>query len=131
MFFTCCLFQASYPPYIFECLLAAPVDDVAGTAQVGNGAVLFRLNKKEPGLWGKLQSADAGGYAAMSDAVFFLFSFWCLCVILNCFVIFEVSVCVFNILLRICFPLIFCMFLFFAQHIACIFLLSCCARHFC
>ena len=37
------------------------MDDVAGTAQVGNGAVLFKLNKKEPALWGRLQSVHAGG----------------------------------------------------------------------
>jgi len=54
------VFQVSFAPYIFECLLAAPVDDVAGTAQIGDGAVLFRLNKKEPAMWGKLQSESSG-----------------------------------------------------------------------
>ncbi|KAK7482622.1 hypothetical protein BaRGS_00026121, partial [Batillaria attramentaria] len=43
--------KVSYPPYLFECLLFAPVDDVAGTAQIGNGAVVFKLHKKEPCLW--------------------------------------------------------------------------------
>lgn len=51
--------KVSYPPYLFECLLFAPVDDVAGTAQIGNGAVLFRLRKQEPGFWGQVQSPQA------------------------------------------------------------------------
>lgn len=54
------MFQVSFPPYIFECLLAAPVDDIAGTAQIGNGSVLFKLSKKEPAMWGKLQSESSG-----------------------------------------------------------------------
>ncbi|XP_076443572.1 dynein axonemal assembly factor 4-like isoform X2 [Babylonia areolata] len=52
--------KVSYPPYIFECLLNAQVDDTHGTAQIGSGAVLFKLNKKEPALWGRLQSPYVG-----------------------------------------------------------------------
>ena len=50
----------SYPPYIFECLLHTPVDDQASTAQVGNGAVLFKLKKKDAAIWPSLQSELAG-----------------------------------------------------------------------
>ncbi|XP_005093649.2 dynein assembly factor 4, axonemal [Aplysia californica] len=51
--------KVSYPPYLFECLLFAAVDDGKGSAQVGNGAVVFKLYKQEPGLWNRLQSPDA------------------------------------------------------------------------
>ncbi|XP_041366391.1 dynein assembly factor 4, axonemal-like [Gigantopelta aegis] len=51
--------KVSYPPYIFECLLEAPVDDETSTAQVGNGAVLFKLKKKDPAQWSNLQSEQA------------------------------------------------------------------------
>lgn len=52
--------KVSYPPYLFECLLFAPVDDGNSTAQVGNGAVVFKMLKKEPVKWTKLQSELAG-----------------------------------------------------------------------
>lgn len=51
--------KASYPPYLFECLLTAPVDSNKGSVQVGNGAVTFKLYKKEPALWNSLQHPDA------------------------------------------------------------------------
>lgn len=51
--------KVSYPPYIFECLLNAQVDDTGATVQIGNGAVVFKLGKKIPELWGRLQSPDA------------------------------------------------------------------------
>ncbi|CAL1540870.1 unnamed protein product [Lymnaea stagnalis] len=50
--------KVSYPPYLFECLLVAPVEDTRGCAQVGNGAVVFKLFKKEPRFWNCLQSSD-------------------------------------------------------------------------
>lgn len=50
------LFQVSYPPYLFECFLFAPVEDVKGKATVGNGAVVFSLIKKEAGIWSNLQA---------------------------------------------------------------------------
>ena len=53
-------FQVSYPPYIFECLLYAPVDDRNSTAQVGNGTVIFKMLKQELGKWERLQSEHAG-----------------------------------------------------------------------
>ncbi|GFR58882.1 dyslexia susceptibility 1 candidate gene 1 protein homolog [Elysia marginata] len=51
--------KVSYPPYLFECLLAAAVDCTKGSAQVGNGAVTFKLYKKEAVLWYSLQHPDA------------------------------------------------------------------------
>ncbi|BFZ01485.1 hypothetical protein BsWGS_04524 [Bradybaena similaris] len=51
--------KASYPPYLFECLLAGLVDDTKGSAQVGNGTVVFKLFKRDTGLWNTLQSPDA------------------------------------------------------------------------
>ncbi|XP_055956232.1 dynein axonemal assembly factor 4 [Patella vulgata] len=51
--------KVSYPPYIFECLLNQPVDDEASTAQVGNGAVVFKLKKTDSSQWPQLQSDDA------------------------------------------------------------------------
>ena len=50
----------SYPPYLFECLLYAAVDEKRGSAQVGNGAVVFKLHKQEAALWGRLQPAESG-----------------------------------------------------------------------
>ncbi|XP_013406783.1 dynein assembly factor 4, axonemal [Lingula anatina] len=50
--------KVSYPPYFFEVLLFAPVEDTKSSAQVGNGAVVFNLTKKEPVLWSQLQSPD-------------------------------------------------------------------------
>ncbi|OWF47556.1 dyslexia susceptibility 1 candidate gene 1 protein homolog [Mizuhopecten yessoensis] len=50
--------KVSCPPYLFECLLFAEVDDRKGVAQVGNGAVVFKIFKKEPGIWGQLFSDD-------------------------------------------------------------------------
>ena len=52
--------QVSYPPYIFECFLYAPVYDRRSAAQVGNGAVLFKLEKQTPAVWERIQTPDAG-----------------------------------------------------------------------
>ncbi|KAL5004069.1 hypothetical protein ScPMuIL_017525 [Solemya velum] len=51
--------KVSYPPYLFECLLFAPVEEDSSTAKVGNGVVDFVFPKKELVLWGQLQSLDA------------------------------------------------------------------------
>ncbi|XP_060067258.1 dynein axonemal assembly factor 4-like [Ylistrum balloti] len=50
--------KVSCPPYLFECLLYAEVEDKKSIAQVGNGAVVFKLFKKEPGIWSNLFSED-------------------------------------------------------------------------
>ncbi|ESP00556.1 hypothetical protein LOTGIDRAFT_112670 [Lottia gigantea] len=51
--------KVSYPPYIFECLLSHPVDDEGSSAQLGNGAVIFKLKKTESIEWSQLQSPDS------------------------------------------------------------------------
>ena len=53
-------FQVSFSPYIFECFTYAPVHDQDSAVQIGNGVVLFKLQKHEPALWGQLQHPDKG-----------------------------------------------------------------------
>ena len=49
-----------YPPYLFECFLFAAVYDKKSAAEIGNGVVLFKLEKQEPQIWELLQRPDAG-----------------------------------------------------------------------
>ncbi len=51
--------KVSYPPYLFEVLLYAPVIEERCVARVGNGVIDFTLIKKEPGIWGRLNSEEA------------------------------------------------------------------------
>ncbi|KAL4227531.1 Dynein assembly factor 4 [Mactra antiquata] len=48
--------KVSFPPYLFECFLYDTVEDTDSVAQVGNGTVVFKVLKKEPGKWPQLQS---------------------------------------------------------------------------
>ena len=50
------IIQVSFPPYLFESFLYGPVEDGDSVAQVGNGAVVFKLLKKEGDKWPQLQS---------------------------------------------------------------------------
>ena len=50
--------KVHYPPYLFEVYLAAEVVEERCTVKVGDGAVEFRLLKKETGLWGTLAASD-------------------------------------------------------------------------
>ena len=52
--------QVHYPPYLFECFLFASVYDKKSAAEIGNGVVLFKLEKQEPQIWELLQNPDAG-----------------------------------------------------------------------
>ena len=52
--------QVHYPPYLFECFLFAPVYDRKSAAEIGNGVVLFKLEKQEPQIWEQLHNPDAG-----------------------------------------------------------------------
>ena len=74
------LYQVTFPPYFFECLLADSVVDASGSALIGNGVVFFKLEKKVHGLWGHLQSPYSG------EAVFTLF----LCIAIQ--VVVEIAV---------------------------------------
>ena len=51
--------KVSYPPYLFEVLLYAPVIEERCVARVGNGMIDFTLVKKEPGIWGRLHSGES------------------------------------------------------------------------
>ncbi|XP_052796809.1 dynein axonemal assembly factor 4-like [Mya arenaria] len=57
--------KISYPPYLFECFLYAPVRDTDSVAQVGNGAVIFKLLKQDADKWPQLQSDIIGDKEAM------------------------------------------------------------------
>ncbi|XP_035664317.1 dynein assembly factor 4, axonemal-like [Branchiostoma floridae] len=59
--------KVNYPPYLFEVDLFAPVVDDKSTAQVGNGTVVFKLVKKDPGIWTQLAASDAGDKKAMIE----------------------------------------------------------------
>ncbi|KAI0231567.1 Dynein assembly factor 4, axonemal [Lamellibrachia satsuma] len=53
--------KVHYPPYLFECFLFAPVYDRKSAAEIGNGVVLFKLEKQEPQIWEQLHNPDAEG----------------------------------------------------------------------
>ncbi|XP_077989227.1 dynein axonemal assembly factor 4-like [Glandiceps talaboti] len=59
--------KVSFPPYIFEVALFQPVDDSKGSAQVGNGAIIFNLVKQEPGIWSRLTSLQSGDKEVMKS----------------------------------------------------------------
>ncbi|KAM4766530.1 dynein axonemal assembly factor 4 isoform 1-T1 [Cyanocitta cristata] len=52
--------KVSIPPFLFEAILYAPIDDTNSTAKIGNGNIFFTLYKKEPAMWDSLTLADAG-----------------------------------------------------------------------
>ncbi|OWK62140.1 Dyslexia susceptibility 1 candidate gene 1 [Lonchura striata] len=51
--------KVSIPPFLFEAVLYAPIDDTNSTAKIGNGNIFFTLYKKEPALWDSLTLANA------------------------------------------------------------------------
>ncbi|XP_032926499.1 dynein axonemal assembly factor 4 isoform X1 [Catharus ustulatus] len=50
--------KVSVPPFLFEAVLYAPIDDTNSTAKIGNGNIFFTLYKKEPALWDSLTLAN-------------------------------------------------------------------------
>ncbi|KAI1235093.1 hypothetical protein IHE44_0002725 [Lamprotornis superbus] len=50
--------KVSIPPFLFEAVLYAPIDDTNSTAKIGNGNILFTLYKKEPAMWDSLTLAN-------------------------------------------------------------------------
>ncbi|GAB1294426.1 Dynein axonemal assembly factor 4 [Apodemus speciosus] len=46
--------KVSFPPFLFEVFLYAPIDDGRSKAKIGNDTILFTLYKKEPVLWDSL-----------------------------------------------------------------------------
>uniref|UniRef100_A0A4W3GGK3 Dynein axonemal assembly factor 4 n=1 Tax=Callorhinchus milii TaxID=7868 RepID=A0A4W3GGK3_CALMI len=46
--------KVNFPPFLFEVVLFAPIDDTKSSAKIGNGVVIFTLLKKEPTMWEQL-----------------------------------------------------------------------------
>ncbi|KFU87244.1 Dyslexia susceptibility 1 candidate 1 [Chaetura pelagica] len=51
--------KVSIPPYLFEAILYAPIDDTNSTAKIGNGVIFFTLYKKEVAMWDSLTLVNA------------------------------------------------------------------------
>ncbi|XP_010217622.1 PREDICTED: dyslexia susceptibility 1 candidate gene 1 protein [Tinamus guttatus] len=51
--------QVSIPPFLFEAVLYAPIDDTSSTAKIENGNIFFTLYKKEMGMWDSLTIENA------------------------------------------------------------------------
>ncbi|XP_010178393.1 PREDICTED: dyslexia susceptibility 1 candidate gene 1 protein, partial [Mesitornis unicolor] len=51
--------KVSSPPFLFEAVLFAPIDDANSTAKIGNGIIFFTLYKKEVAMWDSLTLAIA------------------------------------------------------------------------
>ncbi|XP_053222136.1 dynein axonemal assembly factor 4 isoform X1 [Podarcis raffonei] len=54
--------KVNSPPFLFEAILYAPIDDVRSTAKIENGSVFFTLYKKEAAMWESLimENGDKG-----------------------------------------------------------------------
>lgn len=59
--------KVNSPPYLFEVFLFADVDDSKSIAQLGDGVIVFKLTKKEPGDWGQLSSTASGDKSKMKE----------------------------------------------------------------
>ncbi|KYO21241.1 dyslexia susceptibility 1 candidate 1 protein [Alligator mississippiensis] len=46
--------KVNVPPFLFEAILYAPIDDTSSTAKIENGSVFFTLYKKEAATWESL-----------------------------------------------------------------------------
>ncbi|XP_064373468.1 dynein axonemal assembly factor 4 isoform X2 [Dromaius novaehollandiae] len=56
----CCFMPlVSVPPFLFEAVLYAPIDDTNSTAKIGNGIIFFTLYKKEMAMWDSLMIENA------------------------------------------------------------------------
>ncbi|NXI95558.1 DAAF4 factor, partial [Psophia crepitans] len=51
--------KVSVPPFLFEAILYAPIDDTNSTAKIGNGIIFFTLHKKEVAMWDSLTLVNA------------------------------------------------------------------------
>lgn len=54
IFSTDVFLKVNFPPYIFEADLFATVNDKTSSATVGDGSVVFTLQKSSAGIWGQL-----------------------------------------------------------------------------
>ncbi|OXB62257.1 hypothetical protein ASZ78_012064 [Callipepla squamata] len=50
--------KVSVPPFLFEAVLYAPIDETNSTAKIGDGIVFFTLYKKEAAMWESLTVAN-------------------------------------------------------------------------
>ncbi|KAM8973448.1 dynein axonemal assembly factor 4 [Pelodytes ibericus] len=50
--------KVSFPPFLFEAFLFAPIDDNKSSAKIGNGIILFTLHKQAPSVWDTLTVAN-------------------------------------------------------------------------
>ncbi|XP_078386471.1 dynein axonemal assembly factor 4 [Cetorhinus maximus] len=46
--------KVNFPPFLFEVVLFASIDEPKSSAKVGNGVIIFALRKKESGMWEQL-----------------------------------------------------------------------------
>ncbi|XP_065497951.1 dynein axonemal assembly factor 4 [Caloenas nicobarica] len=51
--------KVSVPPFLFEAILYAPIDDTNSTAKIGNGIIFFTLYKKDMAMWDSLTLPNA------------------------------------------------------------------------
>nr|XP_006628776.1 PREDICTED: dyslexia susceptibility 1 candidate gene 1 protein isoform X2 [Lepisosteus oculatus] len=51
--------KVSFPPFLFEAMLFAPIDDDRSVAKIGNGVVICTLHKQQEGLWEELTIKNA------------------------------------------------------------------------
>ncbi|NXS08747.1 DAAF4 factor, partial [Neodrepanis coruscans] len=51
--------KVSIPPFLFEAILYAPIDDKSSTAKIKNGNIFFTLYKKDPAMWDSLTLENA------------------------------------------------------------------------
>ncbi|NWX87201.1 DAAF4 factor, partial [Nothoprocta pentlandii] len=51
--------KVSIPPFLFEAVLYAPIDDTNSTAKIEDGNIFFTLYKKETGMWDSLMIENA------------------------------------------------------------------------
>ncbi|MBN3283032.1 DAAF4 factor, partial [Polyodon spathula] len=52
--------KVNFPPFLFEVILYAPIDDNKSVAKIGNGVVIFTLYKKEESIWENLAIINVG-----------------------------------------------------------------------
>lgn len=48
------ILQVNVPPFLFEAILYAPIDDTSSTAKIRNETIFFTLYKKEVAMWESL-----------------------------------------------------------------------------
>ncbi|XP_067827274.1 dynein assembly factor 4, axonemal [Heptranchias perlo] len=50
--------KVNFPPFLFEVVLCASIDESKSSAKVGNGVVIFTLCKKESAMWQQLTTVE-------------------------------------------------------------------------